>query len=70
MGQDTKHYVLLKDGNLAVSQTEWDADTDKLALNPDGKKKPDGLTLYIYTDGDYEAGCDYAFARDGHWYLY
>ena len=68
--QDNKNYTLLKDGALAVSKAEWDADTNKLALNPDGQKKLDGITLYIYTDGDYENGCDYAFSRNGHWYLY
>ena len=55
---------------VAVERTEWDADSEKLALNPDGTKKPDGIELKIFTNGDYEGGCDYAFAQNGHWYLY
>ncbi|MBR1844283.1 MAG: hypothetical protein IJ790_00965 [Lachnospiraceae bacterium] len=66
---DSKNYILLNDGTLAVSKAEWDADSKKLALNADGKPKPNGQTLRIYTSGDYEGGCDYAFACDGHWYL-
>lgn len=62
---DNKHYTLLKDGSYAVSKAEWDADTEKLATN-----RLDGVELKIYTEGDYEAGCDYAFAQNGHWYLY
>lgn len=62
---DNKHYVLLKNGNYAVSRAEWDADSEKLATD-----FSDGVSLYIYTDGDYEGGCDYAFAKGGHWYLY
>ena len=69
MGRDTKHYTLQKDGSLTVSRAEWDADSEKLALNPDGAPKPDGIELKIYTEGDYEGGCDYAFAQNGHWYL-
>ena len=69
MGQDNKHYTLLKDGSLSVSKAEWDADIEKLALNSDGQKKPNGITLYIYTEGSYEAGCDFAFSINGHWYL-
>lgn len=62
---DNKHYILLKDGSYAVSKTEWDADPDKKANG-----FTDGDTLKIYTNGDYEGGCDYAFCSNGHWYLF
>ena len=67
---DTKHYTLLKNGSLAVERDEWDADNEKLALGPDGSKMSDGTPLIVYTNGQYEDGCDYGFAKDGHWYLY
>lgn len=62
---DTKHYTLLKDGAYAVSRAEWEADAEKRADN-----FADGISLYIFTEGDYVVGCDYAFSRDKHWYLY
>ena len=65
MGQDTKHYTLLNDGTYAVSKAEWDADDEKLATD-----FADGVGLKVYTEGDYEAGCIYGFARGGHWYVY
>lgn len=70
---DQKHYVLLNNGNLAISKTEWDSDSDKKAGNLESNGKysiADGTTLIIFTDGDYEGGCDYAFAKNGHWYMY
>ena len=70
MGQDNKHYTILKDGSYVVERTEWEADADKLALNKDGSKITDGTDLKVYTDGEYEGGCDYGFSKNGHWYLY
>ena len=70
MGKDNKNYTILKDGSYVVERTEWEADDDKLALNKDGSKITDGTDLKVYTDGEYECGCDYGFSKNGHCYLY
>ena len=68
---DQKNYVLLNDGTYVVERSEWDADTEKLAIRKDSNTPfPDGSQIKVYTEGDYEAGCDYGFAVNGHWYLY
>ena len=70
---DNKHYILLTDGTYALERVEWDADSEKRAGNliADGKYSfANGVTLKIFTKGDYEGGCSYAFACDGHWYLF
>lgn len=63
--EDNKHYIRLNEGTYALERAEWDADSEKLAT-----EYSDGVGLKIFTEGDYEGGCDYAFACGGHWYLY
>lgn len=69
MGQDNKHYAISKDGTYVIERSEWEADSEKLALYSDGTKIPDGTDMKIYTAGEYEGGCDYGFSMNGHWYL-
>ena len=52
MGQDNKHYAISKDGTYVIERSEWEADSEKLALYSDGTKIPDGTDMKIYTAGD------------------
>lgn len=68
---DKKNYILLNDGSCVLERSEWEADAEKLANRGNANDPfPNGTQLKIYTEGEYEAGCDYGFAVNGHWYLY